>query len=314
MISYSEDGRKPFHTSCIEVRFLRGQATDTLKPEKQLWIDDRLAGRTSVAIRWRYDKFWTDNRLHHTPELAALIPPAHSPRNILNALNDDCLRNILERCVNNDSAALCEVVQVCERIQYIAQEIIRRTSILSLQTGRVPLPVTENFFRMNGQWMTDVRIGDDAADVTIGIIEKYCPNLESFRCSITHQQSFKELRLLAQRIKALHIDWHFISPIIDCMSGAFNQYSNLEVLSIHNTSKRSLCFPTSKMPKLIELRLRNVRVYDEKMFTRFFEQNDQLKTLWLQNVLIGIGLEAICHLLPNLRALRISSTPSVALR
>lgn len=291
----------------ITVTYLRTRDTDALKGVRSLWIDDHV----QLVIHSSRDSFWTDTSRGHKQEFEwthplSLAPATDSSANILNALDDNCVLYIFEMCLEMDPFGLCEMSRVCRRFKSITEQISREKfqsfSVCSY-INRGPLWLVEDFYRIFGPRIIDVSYEAwDIPDVLIGIVEEYCPNLESFKCSIKHQQSCKKIQQLAQRIKSLHIDWvnydtFDLSGILDC--------PNLEALTIDNRKNQKHCLlPSTKLPKLVDLCLVGTPFVDHVMYERFFEQNDQLETLTLSLIQdISFGVEKILNLLPNLRTL-----------
>lgn len=161
---------------------------------------------------------------------------------------------------------------------------------------------------MFGQWITNVSINNlRNTDVTIGLIAKYCPRLESF-AGFHRQQSCKEIKILAERVKRLHIGSRYDFTPHD-LTGTIDRCPYLEVLSIYFiTDKWSL--PSTKIPKLHELRLLMTISLNPALVKGFLEQNGQLETLILEHVRFTykFGVEHILDLLPHLRTLHINCT------
>lgn len=65
--------------------------------------------------------FESEEDMEDDPLLEA--PETDSPNNILNALNDDCLRNIFERF--ETLSMLCSISNVCVRFSEIAKQVFK---------------------------------------------------------------------------------------------------------------------------------------------------------------------------------------------
>lgn len=113
----------------FEVEFVRTRATDDLKNVQKLWAEDGVDGHVTLIIHWNFDNFDYinhGNRQKLEPANPLLLAPAaDSPKNVLNALNDDGIRYILEMCLKKDPMVVCELARACKRFQYIVQEIVK---------------------------------------------------------------------------------------------------------------------------------------------------------------------------------------------
>lgn len=288
------------------VVFLRTEATDTLKTQGTVRID----GRKTVTIQWTHDNFWKNYGHWNTSKskrsrALMVVPDEHSPDNILNALNDDCIRNIIETCIF-DAVGLYELAKVCTRFQYIAQQIFetkyrQHSWFYRTLTFWQPLSLIEDFYRIFGGSIIELDFGQRYnSDIVNGIVDKYCPKLESVKCELNEQQSCKEIRLLANRVKRLHIKWPRYETLD--LTGIFDRCTNLEFLSIYNADAK-LMLPRIKLPSLIHFRVMNAQFGNSVMIKGFFKQNSQLKRLNLHNVCLSFGMEHILRMLPDLETI-----------
>lgn len=321
------------HMGQSQVVFLRTKAIEQMKTKRSL----RINTRQTMEIHWAYDDYWMDNSHWNsieskpTPSLL-LAPDADSPQNILNILNDDCLRPIFEICIR-DVTGLCELAKVCTRFEYIVQQMFRakyrhhhyswlyktpihkKSNSISQNPGAnsrlsscwQSLPLVEDFCRIFGDLIIDFSFGThDNSDIVNGIIAQYCPNLESFKCSILQRQSLKHIKQLAQHVKQLQIEWQPCNRLD--LTVILNHCPHVELLSIGTNSKygcTNVLLPRKKMPKLIDLRLVGTVFTNNEMIRSFFHQNNQLKRLEVDNIGLSIGADHILDLLPNLESLHI---------
>lgn len=106
-----------FSKSEVLVKFLRTKAIVQLKREGTLHIDSH----KTMNFEWRsnsfcdYGGYWN---LRSKLTMSLLRTP-NEPRNIVNTLNDDCLRHILEFVID-DVIGLCELAKVCTQFHPIA--------------------------------------------------------------------------------------------------------------------------------------------------------------------------------------------------
>lgn len=111
-----------------------------------------------------------------------------SPRNILNALNDHCLCEILLRLGLLD---LCRVAKTCKRLNQIAKTVFEskyKNQDISLsdlkEEGETPTHV-ENFLMNFGSSITSINLEigrfDDVRHAIVGLVDQHCKNIKSFR-------------------------------------------------------------------------------------------------------------------------------------
>lgn len=293
------------------VVFLRTADTDQLKRNGTL----RINGRKTLSIQWTHDAFWKNKGHWNTlksKRARSLMhaPDFEAPDNMMNSLNDDCLRHILEECVS-DAVGLYELAKVNTRFQYLARKIFetkyrQHPWFYRTLTFWQPLSIIEDFYRIFGKSIIALDFGQRYnSDIINGIIETYCPRLESVKCELSEQPSCKEVQILAQRVKQLHLKWHRLDPLD--LTGTFDESPNLELLSIYNCDAK-LLLPRTKIPKLIDLRLSNAEFGNSVMIKGFFKQNAQLERLKLHNICWSIGVEQILTFLTNLESLCIECT------
>lgn len=304
------------------VYFKRSIYIDRLKKERKLRVKDNF----TISIRWLFDNnSWTNYTRWHslnresTPASSLMLAPdADSPTNIINALNDDCIRLIFETCVN-DSVGLTELATVCTRFQAIALQLFKTKYWKNLHFIRMhctpyfskdncPLPLVEDFYRIFGESMIaiDFQLAR-SCDIVNGIVLKYCPKLEYFGCFLFDQQSCEEdhIRLLAHRVKHLSIcSWHCPQGPIN-LTNMLGLCTHLEKLTIDGAES----MPPTRLPKLIDLRLQRVQFTDIDHIKMFFALNTQLELLQLDRTRSTIGVEHILRFLPNLRSLNILHYP-----
>lgn len=240
-------------------------------------------------------------------------PPKHdSPANILNVLNDDCIREILKKL---HFSTLNSVVNVCIRFNYIAKEAFlskyqsKQISISDLEWNRQPtLSQVNNFLCEFGSSISslsllkrelfrhvDKNIKD--TDVQLKMINKYCKKLTelAFSCLEVHEHTLYEIRGVLKRLKILRIENITSTSFFDIISVC----SELEILEMHFEYQGNSTFilPNTTFPKLFEV------VFSYKWDTnfapilRFIELHPTLKILkmsikstdWVGNVLGGLN-------------------------
>lgn len=308
--------KRDLKDTSISVSILKTEASDALKEKCRAHgrVEIPLERGVYLTIRWKRSDSWTNADEcweKHEIEQSLLKPPA-APNNILYALHDDCLYDIFEQCITTDflHLRLCELARVCPRFQYILQDIFARkyrTLSLCLKINTEPLPVIEEFYRLFGERMINVRVDNCLSkDVVIGIVEKYCPYLESFECIVIDQQSDQHIQLLAKRVKRLHVHFRWPHVYEVFLSATLQHCPNLEVLSIVSSNAK-LTLPSVKIPKLVDLHISkrgSLHPFSDSLRVKqFFQQNDQLKTLRIENIHFGLCIDDILDSLSNLRSL-----------
>lgn len=233
-------------------------------------------------------------------------PGQHSAEHMLNALNDDCLREIFKSSALNvwDLAA---IAHVCRRFDAIAYEVFRGSKV-----GRAPIVFDtvelwriEECLRSFGpliKWINLSELGEPSTDVVLRLVLKYCNNLTSLSCEANYGETIDAMRRILPKLKHLELK--------DSTGNFFKLFTpnteySLEKLCIECDD---LSLPTFQLPNLIDLSLsgRCVRP-GPPLESAFFAQNPQLELLNLSNVHIIGGIDTIVQHMPNLSALHLDS-------
>lgn len=230
-------------------------------------------------------------------------PPAQdSSNNILNTLNDDCLRTIFHMA---DMMGLTAIANTCTRFHSIAKEVFgtRRfeeyTELKSHDLWQVA-----NFFRTFGAQITSLPLiwsGRDFLEIEIRLALEYCTKLTKLECSATYNHSRTALRRVLPQLKELviHRAYGHISELF-----ATDTIYQLEKL--HFSYFLNLDLPMMQMPQLIDLSLQ--AEHDSAFHSyHFLSLNPQIEELRLHIAHYSdIDCNRILRLLPNIQKLIIS--------
>lgn len=209
-----------------------------------------------------------------------LIPPVQqSPKNILNALYDDCLREIF-KCSVLDIYDLCALASTCERFKAIGLVIFRLKYGQNYESIAQQLIVGANIFQWEnfliafGEFIKSIDTTMCQAKKNLGIIlhliDKHCPNLVKLTCILYNRDDAVQLHSLFTRIHELHI-----TPGTHLELGCLfapNVDINLQHLTF-NANAPLLSAIT--LPKLTSVHLMSFTV--PTFFEQFFAMNPQLK-------------------------------------
>lgn len=152
------------------------------------------------------------------PYDALLQPPdEESPKNIHNALNDDCLREVFKKLHLLD---LSSVADVCVRFNGIAKDIfhskskdemfnlknLNRHVDMRMRSVKPTLAQIDDFLRNFGSSITSIKEYSNDSDIVMPLINKYCVKLEEIKMyGYSKNQTLVELFQLFARLKKLKV-------------------------------------------------------------------------------------------------------------
>lgn len=204
-------------------------------------------------------KEWKTN-VKNNNELYLHVPDENSPNNILNVLNDDCLREICQKLPFRD---LCSLLRVCVRFNEISQEYLAKEPFDVWSFAPLTLQQTNDYLSNFGSLITKIKIGKYYGDVPWplshehcfwGMISEHCINIRKIVVSdLVDLHLFSELIPMFGRLKALHFQTN-TSETNRSINSILPVCSQLKALSI----KTSDYLPPIKMPSLVAIRLYNV--------------------------------------------------------
>lgn len=217
-------------------------------------------------------------------------------KNILEYLNDDCLRSVfrnIHRLVN-----FCAVANVCKRFNAIALEIFslkikQNTFDLNqfIVNGDVRLQQLEKFLAMFGASIhaaylnfNDVRIENTSkVNLVLKMINNYCKNLRSLdiRINNDNKNDWVEIGSVLPMLKYLKIQFcnkNRIKVFFDAFTDFISACCLLETLIIDGGWSDFTLFTLPKItfPKLVKFKLFN---YDPHDLVDFLRHNTQLEKI-----------------------------------
>ncbi|XP_031638550.1 uncharacterized protein LOC116350768 [Contarinia nasturtii] len=235
-------------------------------------------------------------------ELLLQPPDQDSPKNILNALNDDCLREIMKKL---HFTTLNSIVNVCLRFDRVGMEAFsnkylhKKIDIFDLEYNRRPtMAQIEHFLIKFGSRISSLSILNSPSIAShneaerVSLFEmfcRYCKNLNSLELSLLYisNETLYENRPIFEKLKNLRL-YFAPSAILDIISVC----SKLETLEIHTFEeidyddvfkmKLSVMPPKIGLPKLVEARIIPYRSNNHSIdaaINRFIELNTKLKVL-----------------------------------
>lgn len=272
----------------MKIVFKASKSAEMLKSQNFMSIDEN-----NVAI-----KFIGENRTRirkvSVPNKLLEPPSQTSSKNILNALNDDCLRTIFESNVLNvyDYGAIASACTRFNRIIYgclpLKSTNINKSLDAFYNTRRsIELWQLKGFFHNFGELITDLNLSRlPMQGVLLGIITEYCENLACLTWEVSEKSMLHELRPLASRLKKLHLTLRMKDEAIFDSNELFisdaSTIPHLESLTL------CLCYnqlklPTFSLSSLKHLHLDKVHSLDKTTTETFLQHNSQLETLKITN-------------------------------
>lgn len=280
---------------------MRTEKIDQFKSESEIEIEGN-----KCTIEWQRDKILC-MEIAAVAEALTVTPDQESPQNILNSLNDDCLRAIFEA---DDLSLddLCSVGSVCNRFNDIAKRVFesryKNEAECLKQMRTKPLWKIEEYFRIARNSSISYWDYEDP-ELIIGFILKYCQNLKVLIWNDLNQSTLSEMRIFLDQLTELEL-----SSVHSCdFTGIFTSDAALERLDIWGMHDKSR-LPDVYLPKLTNLRLSGI---DEPALfgsvEGLLQLNSQINTLSIDNEIShDFGFERALKHLPNIKELSIRST------
>lgn len=260
------------------VVFERSNNTDNLKTKQTMIIDDKTFG-----FEWVND-FHISLPLLTFPELA---PDQESSTNILNALNDDCLREIFRQLDHFDQY---EVALVCHRFRDVVMSI--KTKYLEITDYNcTPFWKLEPVIRMFGASILTVEItANPCPEIVLGFLARYCENLGKFVGTINCDGTISDMALIFPRLQWLDLGTAKYPGVI-----VFQPNANIHRIRMGEVDY----LPPIHFPELRHLTV-SLAETDMARYIRFFALNRQIETLAL-DVEFGASVSIVLEQLPDLR-------------
>lgn len=287
---------------CIE--FIDESAARSASTKRYIFIDEY-----KIEIRAMNDRATNENDIVIDHGHPLLYPPAQdSPQNIVNILNDDCLREIFTNLRLSEAVA---VACVCKRFNQIAKEVFqwkyttKQISIDSLMHELPQLMQIECFLGIFGSLITSLKVEFYTNSAVITMIDVYCTSLVELEMGFCEHLISSTSRLFS-RLTKLTLNDDFIrrrdvlhrnlpQPAQKYMrfyQDIISACVQLENLTISNKKIRLCHFlPPIPLPKLIELRLYQIYLLspshvgndvDYNAMLLFSEYNRQIKVVHIQ--------------------------------
>lgn len=279
---------KPFGPICeiagggsskFEVTLQRCASVDALKQLKQIEIEG-----ITLNVSWGIDFNENCSRrtVPHAKELET-PPDQHAPQNIMNALNDDCFRAILEHKIIS-IADLLAVGSTCKRLKNIVDDVTRHQlvktpSLLEKFIENSNLWQIDDFLRIFGEMSVSFNMSSKSRNmyVIMHLIDEYCPNINKLACSVFNCDKAIQFRPLFSRVKELHMT---IGTNI-VLGEVLASNDHLERLTVQSND---LLLSPVKLSKLTDLKLMFNALEDRECFAEFFTLNPQLHKLHLRGM------------------------------
>lgn len=213
-----------------------------------------------------------------TEALKSLLDPPDfdAPDNILNKLNDDCLRSIFESS-NLDHMDLWQLARVCHRFYDIAKPVFgvkyKNFEEFSMEIESAQWSFGELVCLFGSKiksfgW-------SELNDIQCQLAAKHCPNVKKLICNISDQETIDGIRDFVVRLEKFYVTF---SNAPMCMHDWFGTDTKLRRLIIQHYGDNYLRLPRGNLPALTELILTEVRLSGNE---QFFRDNPQLQKLSL---------------------------------
>lgn len=240
------------------------------------------------------------------------VPPDQDATNHILVLNDDCLRNVLQRLNLTD---LCKAADVCVRFNQAAKYIFRTNYSADLTTNysadfntfnfanyatnilNLKLSDIETLLRNFGPAIESLEIDknllgigtfDRATDV-ICMISKYCRNVKNMTISnVNLNQEFKRLQPIFAQLEHFRMNeeeydcFEKLQEMDATMAYLLSVCDNLKTLHLERNEceiQNPLKCIVQKFPSLQEARIDFYSSVHDDILKKFFELNPTLKRL-----------------------------------
>lgn len=261
---------------------------DCIRPQLQPQVV-----RLHIGVTWLRSRLYTKNacrkylRKMRVARTLLAAPPADSPHNMLNALNDDCLDAIF-RYEKLSAQDMYEISRVCSRFRRVVQNVCRTkyasTKGLVVATNHIPLWELEQCLMLVGASMQSMgSMRSQHPDLVMRLIARHCP-------------------------KALALYSVLYSPILDSpLGGLARRLQVLRLGPLHSACVhyQVLSLPAVRCPQLTELHLSNVQLPDRANTMHFADSNPQLAKLVLHNVELCMPIDQLIAKWPHMRELAV---------
>lgn len=266
----------------VKAAFLLHLTPDTFG-QRKFYKELELNDLESVSIKWKRD---TKQRL--SSKSFGGRAAAESPHNILNALNNDCLREIFSQSVL-DEQEFCEIAQTCKRFNWIAKDVFRsrfRRAVVRIYSYKWSLRQCEVFFKEFGPYIRKFSIYGSPifTDIVMGLVGRYSPAVTYLSTSRLDEISKAIYRARIQK-----------QPVLP--------FAKLVKLICYLKRVAAVRLPTNRLPNLRCFMLRHAVLMDPANVEAFFAKNSELETLSMRKVNVRMPVECILRYLRQLNTL-----------
>lgn len=140
-----------------------------------------------------------------------IVEPSHPPcsPSIMDALNDDCLRAILESPAVQ-LADLTAIANTCRRFQAIARRVFpsKYAAVTEHTFVRMPLWQLDDCLRTFGPLITSLdvlHVQHSYTDVVTRVALEHCKNLTTLKCGLNHADTMDAMRAIMPQLHELHV-------------------------------------------------------------------------------------------------------------
>lgn len=278
-------------TCALTFDMARTAKTEQLKQLRQINCD----GHEIMVYKWPLIS-------EHESPLEQPEGPAHDdlPADNLDALNDDCLRQIL-KCKALSLADYCSLSQASRRLNGLVKDAFRRRykgHTFVLQPDKMSFRQWEALLRHFGEYITSIEIVDTSLvfafeDIMLGMIGYYCRDLRELKC--------RRLLAIGQVIGLFARR----KPVAAGGEEARRPFGQLKRLDYTGESHSRVTMPHMALPSLRDLRLNQFELSIELADANFFAANKQIERLALCSVNAHCHIEEILEHLPSLAELQL---------
>lgn len=234
-------------------------------------------------------------------------PEPHSPENILNKLNDNCL-HVIFSTTNLDVWDLVEIAGVCRIFNSIATDVFKakHTHFDGHQGETIksdwPFEQLLETFGSSIESFGTIALNDEEC----GQVAEYCPNIKELKCRILEQETIDDYRDLFVRLKRLTICFRNGSPNMTDWFGVDIQW---ESFTLHHYSY-NVRLPLGNLPKLREFDFNVSVLHGNEVF---FRENPQLEHISMSACYnYGSSIDySFFSSLPNLRTLDLTKVKNL---
>lgn len=276
-----------YHQFCYIIEFEKPNSAAELLRKRHLKIDGNIYQVRAIDEIPLVDEINVNDTFLQPP------PTRSSPKNIVNALNDDCLYEIFQNI--DHLGDFDSILNVCTRFRKIALQVFPskiRTRFIDIddliidngiQFNCITLAQLWRFFYDFGSSITSLKFHSvylertpNASNLAIKMIEKYCKNIRCLDIEINTEQDQIPIEIYSifSKLQVLSIKFPQQIPSHDFISAC----RKLEDLSVY-TRQGEFSMSAIAFPNLVKL-----KVYRAVFGPDFFEQNPQIEELEMHDV------------------------------